>query len=628
MSKLESKNSVKSTNISSIDDVDIASYGAHTISNKIHILLDESDKQEAKNDYKNALDTLNEAWLLHQTDTKATDNIKPLLIQKLSHLYLKRQEYKKLEELSILLLDISRKTGDKEKEVTALTNLAIGHSVTSDYMSAMPLFVEALEKSQQLGLRYETANALINIGTIYANVFNYDEALDRYQRVLSEYEDVLTEDTHIAIYLNTGNLYYASEEYPIALKYLKKAFQLAQAKKDKQWIAQISAQMSRTYLALGKIDDAILKAQIAADMMASMVGNVRGRQTNLINLGQIEFINGNTEGGISFTMKGIAAARRVNDDRSELRGFDLLAALYKKNKDFEKALKCQSLYSRKQAAYMKMQRNMHALDLEIRFALKEKQQKIEELTKENRYQALLLERNSQIEKQNEQLRQANVELQQFAYITSHDLKEPLRMIGSFSQIIQRQYAAKLEGSADSYFQYINEGVTRMHGLLDALLQYATIGKLDLDLEVVDVADVLRITKTNLKVAIEESNANILCGEMPTVKAVSSLLVQLFQNLINNAIKFRGEDSRPIVLVNADSKANEWLFSVEDNGIGIADEHKERIFIIFQRLHTRTKYSGTGIGLAICHKIVTQFGGRIWVESEAGKGSTFFFTIPK
>jgi light-regulated signal transduction histidine kinase (bacteriophytochrome) len=311
-----------------------------------------------------------------------------------------------------------------------------------------------------------------------------------------------------------------------------------------------------------------------------------------------------------------------------LRGFRLLADIYEKIGDFKRAFKAEKVYSTKQIDYLRMQRSMHALDLEIRFSLREKQQRIEELTKENSFQGILLEKSDQIAQQNTQLKQANEELQQFAYITSHDLKEPLRMIGSFSQIIQQSYAAKLGGESAMYFRYINDGVTRMNALLDALLQYATIGKIEIEPENVDISEVVGIAKDNLHVKIEETFGNIMCGELPKVVSMQSLLVQLFQNLIGNALKFNRPNSRPIILINAEDRRDHWLFSVEDNGIGIDKEHRDRIFVIFQRLHGRDKYEGTGIGLSICQKIVHQLGGRIWVESEPSKGATFFFTLPK
>ena len=595
---------------------------------RIVSMIDLSNLSFQKNDYKTTLDHLNEAWLLFQsTPSVFSDDLNALLLFRFSQIYFKKQDFKKLEYFSELLLEVSHRIGDNEKEVAALTNIGITRSVFSDYKTAMPMFVDALEKSRKLGLRNNAANCLINIGTIYANLFNYEEALDRYNTVLNEYQNVLTEPTRIAINLNIGNLYYASDQYLLSLDFFKKAFESAKKLERKNFIAHANALMSRTYLALGDIFKAVKNAQLAAEYM-SEIDNAPGRQINLLNLAQISFLKANTEGATSLVLRGIAAARRMKDDASELRGFKLFSDILKKDQNYKRALRSQMIYSEKQEDYLKMQRNMHILDYEIRYALREKQRKIEELTKENRFQALLLERNSQIEKQNEQLRQANEELQQFAYITSHDLKEPLRMIGSYSQVIQQRYAHLLDEESKPFFGFINDGATRMNGLLDALLQYATIGKVDLELEPVDVSEVIKIARTNLKLKIEETDTNILSGEMPTVKAIASFLVQLFQNLLGNAIKFRHQDSRPIILINAIEKDNEWLFSVKDNGIGIADEHKERIFVIFQRLHHRNKYEGTGIGLSICHKIVTQLGGKIWIESEPDKGSTFFFTVPK
>jgi signal transduction histidine kinase len=600
-----------------------------TIVDKIAALVDKGYSFEQKGDVKSALEVTNEAWLLCQRyNDEAFDTIRLNVLHRLTQFHFKRKDYKKLEEFSELLLAKSKQMSDGVREVAALTNMAIVKSVDSDYKEAMPLFVEALDKSQKLHLNYNTANCLINIGTIYASVYNYEEALVRYKQVLSDYVNELNDSTHIAIYLNTGNLYYASEQYPLSLRSFQKALDLALKFENKGYAAHAYALKSRTYMALNKIDSAIENAKSASNLMFSLSGNTPGRQINLLNLAQIEFITGNTEGVVEKAVHGLAVARRVKDDTSELRGFKLLSDIFKKKADFEMALKCQTLYAHKQEEHLKTQRIMHALDIEIRYALREKEAKIEELTKENEYQGLLLEQSSQIEKQNELLRQANEELKQFAYISSHDLKEPLRMIGSFSQLVQQKLSGKIEEESKGYFQYINEGVTRMHGLLDALLHYATIGNLNFELETVHVKDIVGIARTNLKVVIEETNTNILCGEMPEVKAVPSFLVQLFQNLFSNAIKFRHPDSRPVILVNSEERETEWVFSVQDNGIGIADEHKERIFIIFQRLHTRAKYEGTGIGLAICQKIVAQLGGKIWVESQAGLGSTFFFSIPK
>ena len=601
--------------------------GGHKVTaEKIHAQIELCNALIHKGELKAAHDVINDAWSSFQSESSVySDSLAMSLLFTLSQVNFKRQNLKGMEYYSELLLELSRSIEDGEKEVTALTNIAIARSVSSDYKTAIPMYVEALEKSKQLGFRSNAMNCLINIGTIYANLFNYEDALDRYQTVLEDYQDVLTDDNHIAINQNTGNLYHASEQYQSAIDYFQKAIDIAKKLGNTSALGRAYALLSRTYLAMGDLDLAIEHAHKSKNLMPD---SEKVRQINLLNLAEIDFIHGHTAHATELAKLGIASARQVKDDASELRGFKLLANIFNKETKYRYALKCQMIYSKKQEDYLKMQRSMHLLDFEIRYALRDKQLKIEELTKENQFHAIVLERNSQIEKQNEQLRQANEELQQFAYITSHDLKEPLRMIGSYAQIVAQQFASNLDDDSRLYFKFINDGVTRMNALLDALLQYATIGKTELDLEVVDVADIVHIARGNLKLKIEETHANILCGEMPSVRAIPSFLIQLFQNLIGNAIKFRRPDSRPIVLINAEEKENEWVFYVKDNGIGIAPEHQDRIFVIFQRLHTRAQYEGTGIGLSICHKIVTQLGGKIRVESELGNGSSFIFTIPK
>ncbi len=582
-----------------------------------------------QNDYIKALALANEAWqLLRHSNSQQNITVEVDLLQLLAQIYLHRQNFTKLEEYIRPLLELSRQIGDGEREAWALLNLGIVHSIGSDYKSALTLFLESLEKSEKIGYRKNVAHCLINIGNVYANLFNYADALDRYQIALNDYADVLNGAIRTATNLNIGNLRHANEQYELALEYFEKGLLSAEKEGKTDILAHVHALLSRTLLVLQKLDESIEHAHKAAELTANRVSNATGRQINLLNLAEIAFLQGDTEGGAKIAIRGIAAARRVLDDASELRGFRLLARMFQSVKDFRRAYRAQLIYSRRQADFLKVQRSRHAIDLEIKYSLSEKQRKIEALTKENSYQALLLEQSGQIAGQNEQLKQVNEELRQFAFITSHDLKEPLRMIGSFTQIIENQYQDKLGKESEAYFKFIKEGVGRMSALLDALLQYATIGKNQIDPEPVDLGEVVSMARANLKINIEETSANILCLEMPTLISVQSLLIQLFQNLIGNAIKFHRPAGRPIILISADEQTDHWVFSVEDNGIGIDNNDIERIFTIFQRLHKRSEYEGTGIGLAICAKIVTQLGGRIWVESVKGQGSTFRFTLPK
>jgi PAS domain S-box-containing protein len=226
----------------------------------------------------------------------------------------------------------------------------------------------------------------------------------------------------------------------------------------------------------------------------------------------------------------------------------------------------------------------------------------------------------------EDLQRSNLELQQFAYVASHDLQEPLRAVATFCEMLQRRYLGKFDAEADQWLGFVVNGARRMQALVRDLLAYSRLESRGHPLTPVASGEIVQKAVSILQSAIVESGASITWGELPTVQGDASQLVQLFQNLIGNAIKFRGQES-PQVQISATLKDDGWLFAVRDNGIGIDPKYHERIFEIFKRLHPSDRYSGTGIGLAVCRKVVVRHGGRIWVESEVGKGGAFYFTIP-
>jgi len=223
------------------------------------------------------------------------------------------------------------------------------------------------------------------------------------------------------------------------------------------------------------------------------------------------------------------------------------------------------------------------------------------------------------------LERSNAELEQFAYVASHDLQEPLRMIAAYVQLLERRYRGKLGPDADECIHYASEGATRMHRLILDLLAFSRVGTHGGDFLPTRLDGVLYDVLDDMKVAIEESGAKVVSGGLPRLRIDPQQIGQLFQNLIANAIKFRAKDP-PQVRISARRDGENWVFAVADNGIGFDMRFAERIFVIFQRLHARDRYPGTGIGLAICKKIVERHGGRIWAESEPGKGSTFSFTL--
>jgi signal transduction histidine kinase len=251
----------------------------------------------------------------------------------------------------------------------------------------------------------------------------------------------------------------------------------------------------------------------------------------------------------------------------------------------------------------------------VRRALREKQER-----------ALRRQMEEDLAKKVDELARSNGQLEQFAYVASHDLQEPLRMVANYTQLLAERYRGKLDENADKYIHYAVDGAMRMQAMIQDLLAFSRAGRNEIDLQRVDCNVALDQALNNLYAAIKENGAVVKHNPLPTVMGSNIQITQVFQNLIGNAIKFHGAET-PAVQVSAEKQDGEWLFSVADNGIGIAAEHSEVIFAIFQRLHTRQEYSGNGIGLSICKKIIERHGGRIWLDAKEGQGATFRFTLP-
>ena len=231
-----------------------------------------------------------------------------------------------------------------------------------------------------------------------------------------------------------------------------------------------------------------------------------------------------------------------------------------------------------------------------------------------------------VQERTAELARSNAELQQFAYVASHDLQEPLRMVSNFTQLLAERYDAKLDSDGREFIAYAVEGATRMQTLVQDLLALSRVGTRGKNLEVVRLDEVVDRAVANLEFSIQETGASVTHDELPELMADSLQMMQLFQNLIGNGIKFKGAEP-PRVHITASRNGKDWTFSVRDNGIGFEPQYADRIFSVFQRLHSRDEYQGNGIGLAICRKIVERHQGRIWAESIPGSGATFYFTMP-
>lgn len=254
------------------------------------------------------------------------------------------------------------------------------------------------------------------------------------------------------------------------------------------------------------------------------------------------------------------------------------------------------------------------------------QNRVNKLLEEKNY--LLKSKSDEIQVKNKQLEQSNENLEHFASVASHDLKEPLRMINSYTNLLKRRYSAAFDETGNEFMHYIVDAVGRMETLLNDLLDFSRTGSKVAPTEFVSIQDVMIVVESNVRHRLESLNARLIIRyeNLPNVKAHRTQLIQLLQNLVSNGVKFKGERD-PIVEVDAQPLENGYVFSVKDNGIGISKENLEKVFEMFRRLHTREEYEGTGIGLATCKKIVATWGGDIWVESEEGQGCTFFFSVP-
>ena len=266
----------------------------------------------------------------------------------------------------------------------------------------------------------------------------------------------------------------------------------------------------------------------------------------------------------------------------------------------------------------------HPIDFDSR---KARMVVVNDITERNRYETEMQRLNDDLARRADELAASNAELERFAYIASHDLQEPLRMVSSFLQLLQKKYGSQLDAKADQYIHYAVDGAERMKALIMDLLEYSRVGTGKEGFRWVDTAAVMSEVGEIFREKIVAARAQIEIGALPTVWGDKVQLVQLLQNLLSNALKYHS-DRPPLIRIRAEGENDHWLFAVEDNGIGIDPLFFEKIFIIFQRLHNRNDYSGTGIGLAVCKKIVERHGGKIWVESDQHSGSTFYFTVNK
>ena len=549
----------------------------------------------------------------------------------------------------------------EQETIEVLKNIAELSLTMGKYDDAYHYRLEILKFYEQLEDNQGIYATLYNIGSIFFYQENLPQALNHYQQ--SQKMAVAAQDSSF-IYrclAAIGSVYGELKENDKSLSYNLESLTMAEYMGFEMGIAYSAHNVGLNYIILDAPEKALGRLTQSLHLMQKL-GDKFGEANCLQAISNVYSKNKDYTKAIQFLEQSLATHKQLGD-KSRIKEIYLdLSQAYFDGGDAVKAFEIQKGYielrdslikqeTMQEMAGLKQEYELEKKENEKQIAIMQKEQQIEHMYRYaflvglgflmlvtwlfySRYQEqtsmnkLLAQKNEEIQLQNNKLATSNRELEQFAYIASHDLKEPLRNIGGFTSLLERRYLAEGDDEARDFMRFISSSVDHMHKLLTDLLVYSRIGMQEgKNTELVSIEDIVQQVCNNYQTTIKENEVKILTHHLPIIQANRIQMVQLFQNLIGNAIKFRSEKN-PEIHIHGTENAKEFILSVKDNGIGMEQEYTDKIFVIFQRLHNRTKYKGTGIGLSICKKIVEQHNGRIWVASQSGEGSTFYFSIPK
>ncbi len=515
------------------------------------------------------------------------------------------QNYNKSKRIVTIL-------GDSIGTYSCLGAIASVYNQLGIVQKSLTMNLEALSLAEDMSYKEGIAYALHNIGADYFGLGYCETALSYYKKALKHKKEIGDKFDEIATLQSLGVVHLDMDETEKALYFFNEALKLSKEIDSRSRKAEVYGLLSATYETNNNTKEAFRYMKAYTVLKDSILNE------NTLK----EMAQSKTRYEVSKKEKEIVLLKKEN----ELLGKNKEIASWKNY--FLAILVTFLLFtSFLFFYYYKNQKRYSDLLADKNLQIQQQNEQLEEVNNlQATFNDTLKTKNEQIELQNQQLENSNKELKQFAYIASHDLKEPLRMIGAYTSLLHRRYANKLDEGAKEFMGFITEATTRMNSLLDDLLTYSKVGTQELQKEVVKMGEVVEIAMANLQLNIKQKQAKVNVGHLPQVNVSRSQMGQLYQNLLSNALKFSNKE-HPQIWVDAQKNGKAFIFSVKDNGIGIAEEHQERIFEMFSRLHTRQEYEGTGIGLATCKKIVEQHGGKIWVESKPQKGCTFYFTIP-
>lgn len=611
------------------------------------------------NNYQTALKYYFQVIELPDNSIQQSDKVRTY--SQIGTVYQELGEYKKAYEYQIKSLEQNEIAKDSTGIARAYYSLGTLFFYQDQYGQALNYYKKAQEICNKLGNQRLIYSCLAALGSVYDELGDYDKSYDYSLQSLALAEKI-NYKTGIAYSLNNISSDLIRKGAIEAAK--EKVLQSIQLKKEinDQWATIGSLQaLADIYLKLEDKEKAIATLQEAKKLAEKIGSKPRLLEVSekFANLYQSEeqydkayfYLQEHLVLKDSVLNEKTVEEMGQTQTRYEVQKRENEIALLKKEKEvFVQQKEIQQLYRylligaalllfiiciaifnryfyQKQVNDLLEEKNQKIQSQNEKLALVHEQQKeMNQLLEEKNI--LLKAKNQEINISNKQLESSNEDLKHFAYVASHDLKEPLRMINAYTNLLQRRYHNVLDDSGKEFMHFIVDGVSRMSTLLDDLLTYSRVGRKEEPNNWIATNDVLFIVLSNLRTRIDEKNAILKVSEerLPKIKANRSQLNQLFQNLISNALKFTN-GRQPEISIDCEQQNQQFVFSVKDNGIGIAEEYQDRVFEMFRRLHTREEYEGTGIGLATCKKIVERHGGDIWLTSERGVGTTFYFSIP-
>ena len=520
-------------------------------------------------------------------------------------------------------------------EATALANLQLGRLIRGrgNHAIALRLLYEALDASQAIGYDALATDARLEIGLVYASIYNDDEAAKHFREVLDAARRHARTPLRYTAALALGRTAAREGDHEGANAYLTEALQAARESDSKTRQATALGELAATRLSEGQACLADHLAQEAAGLLdADEATDTAHRTRACIELtrARIAQREGQTDVARSSAERAVASAKDAGAVRLLTDGLRLKADLLAAAGDFAGAYAEQQLATKLALRLVDQQRSRHLPNLDMRAALREREQEIEKLTREAELKNAIVAKNDEIERANRDLMIVNEELRQFAYVASHDLKEPVRQIGSYVSLIRRKYAAGFDESGRTFLGFVTEGVERLNRLLDSLVHYAAVARMEMAPRSVGLADVLEGVERELADPIAAVGATVTrVGELPTLRTSPEMLHAVLYAVLDNAVKFSREGEAPRIEVAADADGPHYRVAVRDNGVGIDPAYHDKVFVLFQMLEAKAGAQGTGVGMAIAQKTMQRLGGRIWFEpNPAGlPGTTFYLTLP-